>query len=351
MYKRQAAVPGGFQGGDHGRADSVVLEFADGVDGGAGRRGDVLAEFDGVFAAVAEHHGGADGGLDDQVVGLVPGQAEEDASVGHRLDEEEEVGRAGAGEGGGGVLLGLGDAEGLADGAEDFLGVGQVSGGGVGAGGDDGHGLVDEGGGVRHDPYDGGAGRQALLEVRGGDAGGAADDQAVGGDVRGELGQEGAHVLGLDGEDQGVGGLGGLGVADRLDAVALAELGGAFLAAGGDQEVGGGPAAADHSAEEGFADFSGAEDGDLLGHGAGSPSGVGGRVPWSSLHRGAREGGCGAGRRGGARPAVRYLVRLRSVAAPRVKTRRAQRVTTVVSRRKAAVMWGWVRVSVMASTA
>lgn len=123
----------------------------------AGRGGDVLAELDGVFAAVAEHHGGADGGLDDEVVGLVAGQAEEDAGVGHGLDEEVEVRRAGAGERGAGVLLGLRDAEGLADAGEDLLGAGEVRAGGVGTGGDDGHRLVDEGGGVRHDPYDGGA--------------------------------------------------------------------------------------------------------------------------------------------------------------------------------------------------
>ena len=54
--------------------------------------------------------------------------------------------------------------------------------------------------------------------------------------------------------------LGGLGVADRLDAVTGAELPGALGASGGDQEVGGGPAGPDHSAEEGFADLAGAED-------------------------------------------------------------------------------------------
>lgn len=89
-------------------------------------RGDVLAELDGVFAAVAEHRGRADGGLDDEVVGLVPGQAEEDARVGHGLDQVEEVRRAGAGEGGAGVLLGFGDAECLADGAEDLFGVREI---------------------------------------------------------------------------------------------------------------------------------------------------------------------------------------------------------------------------------
>lgn len=94
--------------------------------------GDVFAELDGVFAAVAEHRGGADRGLDDQLVGLVAGQAEQDSRVGHGLDQVEEVRRARAGQGGAGVLLGLGDAERLADGSEDLLGVGEVGGCGVG---------------------------------------------------------------------------------------------------------------------------------------------------------------------------------------------------------------------------
>src|SRR5262245_29621506 len=58
-----AAVAGGLQGGEEGGADAVVLQFADGVDGGAGRGGDGFAELDRVFPAVAEHDGGTDGGL------------------------------------------------------------------------------------------------------------------------------------------------------------------------------------------------------------------------------------------------------------------------------------------------
>src|SRR5690606_33668574 len=253
-----AAVAGGFEGGDEGGPDAVVLEFADGVDGGARRGGHVLAEPDGVLAAVAEHGGRADRGLDDQVVGLVAGQAEQDAGVRHGLDQVEEVGRAGAGESRAGVLLRLGDAQGLADAAEDLLRVGEVLGGGVAAGGDDRHGLVDEGGGVRHDADHRDARGEALLEEGGGDSGGSADDQTVGGDVRGEFVEEGAHVLRLDREDQDVGGLGGFLVGDGGDAVAGVELFGSFRAAGRDQEVGGGPACADHSAEQGFADLSGA---------------------------------------------------------------------------------------------
>lgn len=87
---------------------------------------------------------------------------------------------------------------------------------------------------------------------------GSAYDQAVGGDVRGQFVEECAHVLRLHREDQGVGGFGRFGVGDRGDAVAGAEFLGAVRAAGGDEEVGGGPAASEHSAEQGFTDLAGA---------------------------------------------------------------------------------------------
>ncbi len=199
-------------------------------------------------------------------MGLGAGKAQEDAGVGHGLDEEVEVRGPRPGEGRGGVLLRLGDAQGLADAAEDLLGVGEVVAGGVAARGDDGHALVHEDRGVGHDADHGGVGGEPLLDERGGDAGGRADDEAVGSDVVGELVEEPAHVLRLDGEDERVGALGGVLVGDGFDAVPLGEFPGAFWAARGDQEVGGGPAGADHAAEEGLADLAGAEDRDCLGH-------------------------------------------------------------------------------------
>src|SRR5690606_503729 len=204
----------------------------------------------------------------------------------------------GAGESRAGVLLRLGDAQGLADAAEDLLRVGEVLGGGVAAGGDDRHGLVDEGGGVRHDADHRDARGEALLEEGGGDSGGSADGQTVGGDVRGEFVEEGAHVLRLDREDQDVGGLGGFLVGDGGDAVAGVELFGSFRAAGRDQEVGGGPACADHSAEQGFADLSGAEDCDFLGHVWKCPPGC--ASSWFILPPGGgRTGRLSGGRTGG----------------------------------------------------
>ncbi len=157
---------GGLQGGDEGGADAVVLEFADGVDGGAGRGGDGLAEFHGCSPLSRSMTAAPIAACTMSVVGLGAGQAEQDAGVGHRLDQEVEVGGAGAGEGGGGVLLGLGDAQGLADAAEDLLGDGEVRRVGVRTAGDHRHRLVHQGGRVGHDADHGGAGGQALLEVR-----------------------------------------------------------------------------------------------------------------------------------------------------------------------------------------
>ena len=68
-----------------------------------------------MLAAVGEHLGRADRRLDDQLVGHVARQAEQDAGVDHGLDQEEEVGRAGAGQRRDGVLLRLGHPHHLAD--------------------------------------------------------------------------------------------------------------------------------------------------------------------------------------------------------------------------------------------
>ncbi len=55
---------------------------------------DRLAQLHRVLAGLAQHDGGADRGLHDEVVGDLARQAEQDAGVGHRFDQEEEVGRS-----------------------------------------------------------------------------------------------------------------------------------------------------------------------------------------------------------------------------------------------------------------
>ncbi len=219
-----------------------------------------------MLAAVPQHDGGADRRLDDQVVRLVARQAEQDAGVRHGLDQEVEVGRPRTRQGRGGVLLGLGQPQGLADTVEDVLGVCEVLLGGVGAAGDHGHGLVDEGRRVGHDAHDGRPGGEAGLDETGGDARGGGDHEPVGRGVRGQLVQQGGHVLRLDGQDQDVGALGGVRVADGLHAVPGPQGLGALGAADGREQVGGGTPGPEHAAEQGLTDLPGAEDGDLVGH-------------------------------------------------------------------------------------
>ena len=88
-------------------------------------------------------------------------------------------------------------------------------------GADRGHPLVDEGGGVRHDPDHRRPCGQPRLEVGRRDAGGEADDEVALGDVVVDLGEQAAHVLRLDDEHEGVGERGGIGVVEHPHAVLL----------------------------------------------------------------------------------------------------------------------------------
>src|SRR5690349_20784902 len=62
------AVPGRLDRRDERGPYTVVLQFTDGADRGAGRRGHRLAQLHRVLARVAQHDRGAEGGLHDQVV-------------------------------------------------------------------------------------------------------------------------------------------------------------------------------------------------------------------------------------------------------------------------------------------
>ena len=82
-----------------------------------------------------------------------------------------------------------------------------------------------------------------------------------------ELVEERTHVLWLDGDDEGVGGLRGLRVAHRVDAVAVVEFLGPLGAARGDHEVAGVLAAAQHAGQQRLADLAGADHRDPLERG------------------------------------------------------------------------------------
>ena len=80
----------------------------------------------GCSPVVAQHGGRTDRGLHDQLGRQRPGQPQQDAGVDHRLDQEEEVGRARSGQRGDGVQLRLGHPHDLADARHQRLGQGQV---------------------------------------------------------------------------------------------------------------------------------------------------------------------------------------------------------------------------------
>ena len=128
------------------------------------------------------------------------------------------------------------------------------------AGTDRGHALVDERGGVRHDPHDRAPLREARLEVGRRDAGGEADHEVALGHVVVDLGEQAAHVLRLDDEHQGVGERGGLRVGEHPHAVLLGELRGAVSTALGDDELVGRAAGAQQPRQEGLAHDASTED-------------------------------------------------------------------------------------------
>ena len=80
------------------------------------------------------------------------------------------------------------------------------------------------------------------------------------GDVVVDLGEQAAHVLRLDDEDEGVGEVGRVGVVEHPHAVLLGQLGGPVLAALGDDELAGRAAGAQQPREEGLAHDAGTED-------------------------------------------------------------------------------------------
>jgi hypothetical protein len=215
-----------------------------------------------VLTGLAQHRRGAQCRLGDEVGGDGAWQAEQDPGVDHRLDEEEEVGRSAAGQGGDRVLLRLGHPDRRADGGEQTLGAGEVGLGGVRAGRQCAHREPDPDRGVGHDPDDRNLSGEGPFEGGEGDPGGHRHDELVGGHDRAELGEQRGHVLRLDGQEHHVRSRGGRGVAGDLDAVAGGEGGGVLGPALGHDEVGGRHAAGEQTGQQRLAEHPRAEHGD-----------------------------------------------------------------------------------------
>ena len=159
----------------------------------------------GMLPGLPEQLGRAEHGLHHQLGGDVARQSEVHAGLDHRLDDEEQVRRAGPGDRGHRILVALRHGDHAAGGGQDLRHPVQMIVVAVRAGGDGGHALVDLGRSVGHHPDHGDALGQLGLDGGGVDTGGQRDDQRVGLDRLGDLGQQFAHVLRLDHQDHRVG--------------------------------------------------------------------------------------------------------------------------------------------------
>ena len=161
-----AAVPGRLHRADEGRAYLVILELAYGGGGGAARRGDPLAQHRGMLTGLPQQLGRAEHGLHHQLGGGVPGQAEVDAGLDHRLDDEEQVRGARAGDRGHRVLVALRHGDHPAGRGQDLGHPVEMLLLAVRARRDGRHALVDLGGGVGHHPDHGDpVGQRASMEA------------------------------------------------------------------------------------------------------------------------------------------------------------------------------------------
>ena len=168
---------------------------------------------------------GAEHRLDDEVGGDLAREPEQDPRLDHRLRQEREVGRAGAGDGGNCVHVALGDSDDAAEMGEHLLGQLEVPVVRVCAGADSGDSLVHDGGRVRHRADDRDAGRDPALDQRRRDGRGDREDGLLGLEDLPDLAEQNGEVLRLDGDHDDRRVRDGLGVRQRrLDAVPVGEL-------------------------------------------------------------------------------------------------------------------------------
>ena len=213
-----AAVPGRLHRAEERRAHLVVLQLPYGRRGGATRGGDPLAQHRRVLAGLPEHLGRAEHGLHHQLGGDVPGQPEVDAGLDHRLDDEEQVRRTGAGDRRHRILVALRHRHHPAGRGEDLGDPVQVVLVACVPGGDGGHPLVDQGRGVGHHPDHGDA-SAARPRSRPCRPRPPARPPGCRAERPGDLGQQLGHVLRLDHQDHRVRLGGRFGVLQHGDAV------------------------------------------------------------------------------------------------------------------------------------
>ncbi|OLE30223.1 MAG: hypothetical protein AUG43_03985 [Actinobacteria bacterium 13_1_20CM_3_68_10] len=181
-----------------------MLQLAHRPDRRAAGRGDPFAELDGMHLLVAEQLRASEHCLDDELCRDLAPEPEQDARLDHRLGQEREVRRAGAGDRRDGVHVRLGHADDGAEMQEGFLGQGEVWLVRVGARAHACDPLMHDRRRVRHRAHDGNALRQALLDRRGRNRSSDREDGLVRADDRCDLLEQDVEVLRLDRDhDQG----------------------------------------------------------------------------------------------------------------------------------------------------
>ena len=162
--------------------------------------------------------------LNDQLGRGRAGHAEQHACLDHRLHHVEDVGRPTAADRGDRIQMLLCDSEDLAAGTQQTLGLYQMYLVAMRPRAHRSHALVDQSWRVRHDTDDCCADRQSLLQESCGDAGGKTDHERPFWDVAADLGDQTLHVLRLDHQNQGIGGLRGFCVAHQSNAILFGQL-------------------------------------------------------------------------------------------------------------------------------
>ena len=174
--------------------------MGNGSEGGAALAGHTLAQHGGGFVGAGGQLGGALEGGHGHLVGLGFAQTHVLTGTGHGFQEEEHIGRAGAGQCGHGVQVAfLLHPHELAGGADHGFHLRAAGGIHIGAGEQAGHALAHQGGRVGHGTHDA-AGAQPLGDAVGGDAGCHAQVQGMAGVGDGGSGRV-LEGLGLDGPD------------------------------------------------------------------------------------------------------------------------------------------------------
>src|SRR6266849_8686867 len=270
------AQGGTLDGADEGAPHPALLERRDARDGGAARRGDHVLELARVRARLQDEPRRAQHGLRGQGHGGGAVEPHLDAAVGQRLDDDGDIGRARAREAGDGVHGALLQDHHLAHGAEELLGRFEVAGLEAVGPRDRRHTLEHEGRGIGHDADEPRGLAQMLAELPGGHSGRDGDQELAAVHHRRDLLEDGAHDLGLDGEDDDVGAAHERHIVlDVLDAVLLGDVREAIgPRVGGRDGRGGHQTRLRQALDEGLAHIAGPEEGHALALDAHAPPSV-----------------------------------------------------------------------------